>query len=120
MSVTNGRKVCIGVLSSDEIGLCRIEHQALSHTTARLRGNALLSAIFFNQEGSKSESALIFCVFFSVIGKNQCGRITRSTEKNLHGLRFQTLVTPTLSRDMDCMDSLCQQLQKRENMHETG
>ena len=26
MSVTNGRKVCIGVLSSDEIGLCGIEH----------------------------------------------------------------------------------------------
>ena len=26
MSVTNGRKVCIGVLSSDEIGLCGSEH----------------------------------------------------------------------------------------------
>ena len=26
MSVTDGRKVCISVLSSDEIGLCGIEH----------------------------------------------------------------------------------------------
>ena len=30
MSVTNGRKVCIGVLSSDEIGLCGIEHDWVS------------------------------------------------------------------------------------------
>ena len=30
MSVTDGRKVCIGVLSSDEIGLCGIEHDWVS------------------------------------------------------------------------------------------
>ena len=28
--VTNGRKVCIGVLSSDEIGLCGIERDWIS------------------------------------------------------------------------------------------
>ena len=35
-----------------------------------------------NQGGPTS----IFVFFFSVIGENQCGRITRNTEKNLHGL----------------------------------
>ena len=30
MSVTGGKKVCIGVLSSDEIGLCGIEHDWVS------------------------------------------------------------------------------------------
>ena len=29
-----------------------------------------------------------FLFFFSVIGENQCGRITRNTEKNLHGLTW--------------------------------
>ena len=29
-------------------------------------------------------------------------------------------MTPSRSRDMDCMDSFCQQLQKREHMYETG
>ena len=31
---------------------------------------------------------LFFCLFFSVIGENQCGRKTRNTEKNLHGLTW--------------------------------
>ena len=35
VSVTNGKKVCIGVLSSDEIGLCGSERDWIS--TAVLR-----------------------------------------------------------------------------------
>ena len=30
MSVTGGKKVCIGLLSSDEIGFCGIEHDWVS------------------------------------------------------------------------------------------
>ena len=40
---------------------------------------------------------LLFFFFFSVIGENQCGRITRNTEKNLHGLTCDGKKIPLVS-----------------------
>ena len=43
----------------------------------------------------KSERAHFFVFFFRLIGKNQCGRITRNTEKNLPGLTVTNFFTVT-------------------------
>ena len=48
----------------------------------------------FHAENRK-EHLFFFVFFFLLIGENQCGRITRNTEKNLSGLRIDKAVNST-------------------------
>ena len=79
VSVTNGKKVCIGVLSSDEIGLCGIEHDWVS-TAVRVEENSKgeLSYRRRNAGGEKcvllGESADGACVSCMNWGNGQKGK----------------------------------------------